>query len=241
MARADPPTGPPGDTAVSETDDLPTAEPGAEPRRSTRRIAVLAVVAGALAGLAGVYGIGGFDGNASDAGKCRAATARAARLKPYAVADVAAFAPAERPRDLSALAFVGPDGAPRRLADWRGRTVLVNLWATWCVPCRKEMPALDRLQTMRGGADFEVVAIDLDTRAPEAARAFLAEIGVRGLAFHADPSLALFRTLQRQGLAQGLPTTLLIDTEGCTLGAMAGPAEWDGARARALIDEAVRN
>ncbi len=226
---------------MSETEDLPPAEPGAEPRRSTRRIAVLAVVAGAAIGLAAVYGIGGFDGNASVEGKCRAAAVDAARLKPSAIGDVAAFVPAERPHDLSALAFTGPDGGPRRLADWRGRTVLVNLWATWCAPCRAEMPALDRLQASRGGADFEVVAIDLDTRSADHARAFLAEIGVSALAFHADPSLGVFRTLQREGLAQGLPTSLLIDAEGCGLGTMAGPAAWDGPRARALIDEATRN
>lgn len=225
---------------MSEIDPLPPAEPGTRPGMSTRRIAVLALVAGALAGLAGVYGIGGFDGNAGPAGKCAASASHAAALTPFAIGDVAAFAPASTPRDLSKLAFNGPDGAPTTLEAWRGRTVLLNLWATWCGPCRKEMPALDRLQAAHGSPDFEVVAINLDTRAPEKSHAFLAEIGVKALAFHADPSLALFRNLQQSGLARGLPTTILVDRSGCELGVMAGPAEWDGAGARKLIEAAMK-
>lgn len=225
---------------MSETDPIPPAEPDRQPGLSTRRIAVLALVVGALAGLAGVYGIGGFDGNAGDAGKCRATAERAATLKPFATGDVAAFAPTSAPHDLSGLAFDGPDGRPTTLAAWKGRTVLLNLWATWCGPCRKEMPALDRLQAAHGSPDFEVVTVNLDTRSPEKSHAFLDEIGVKALAFHADPSLAMFRNLQQAGLARGLPTTLLIDRSGCELGVMAGPAEWDGAEARALIDAGAR-
>ena len=220
---------------MSEIDPTPPIAPEPKPGVSTRRIAILALAAGALAGLAGVYGIGGFDGNAPDAGKCRASLARAARLTPFATGDVAAFAPTSAPRDLSTLAFTTAEGTPTTLAAWKGRTVLLNLWATWCGPCRKEMPSLDRLQATRGGTDFEVVAINLDTRDPEKSRRFLSEIGVQALAFRADPSMALFRTLQQLGLARGLPTTLLVDRDGCGLGVMAGPAEWDGAHARALI------
>ncbi len=218
----------------------PRQDSPATSRMSTRRLAALALGVGAIAGLAAVYGMGGFDGNVKTAGKCASSLSRAARLKPLATGDVAAFAVADTARDLSDLAFDDAEGKPTTLARWRGRTVLVNLWATWCAPCRKEMPSLDRLSASRGGSDFEVVTINLDTRDPEKPKAFLAEIGVTSLAHHSDKSFALFRTLQSAGLARGLPTTLLVDRDGCELGVMAGPAEWDGPAARALIDAAVK-
>mgnify|MGYP003499215059 CR=1 FL=1 len=123
--------------------------------------------------------------------------------------------------------------------EWRGKTVLVNLWATWCVPCRKEMPALDNLQAKLGGKDFEVVAINIDTRDAEKPKAFLKDIGVKKLGYYADASAKTFQDLKAVGRAFGMPTTLLIDRNGCEIGSVAGPAEWASDDAVKLIKAAL--
>src|SRR5947207_11275754 len=114
---------------------------------ATRRIPIAAgaVVIGALIGFAGVYGIGGLNRTATGDPACRPAVDLARKLAPLAHGEVAALTMATAPLRLPDLAFEDADGKPRKLSEWRGRTVLVNLWATWCVPCRKEMPALDSL------------------------------------------------------------------------------------------------
>ncbi len=112
----------------------------------------------------------------------------------------------------------------------------MNLWATWCVPCRAEMPALDRLQKTKGGADFQVVTVNVDTGDPAKPAAFLQEIGTTGLPDYRDPKMAFFNQLKTRGLAFGLPTTLILDRKGCQVAALHGPAEWDSADAGAVID-----
>jgi thiol-disulfide isomerase/thioredoxin len=206
----------------------------AAPHPRPRRLALMAgaVVAGALAGLAGVYGIGGFMRNAGDP-DCRPALEIARRVGPLARGEVAAMAIAESPLRLPDLAFHDLSGAERRLSDWRGRTVLLNLWATWCIPCRKEMPALDALEGTLGGAGFEVVAVNIDTRDSVKPHAWLEDVGVNRLAYYADQSARVFQELKLIGRAIGLPTTVLIDPAGCEIGTAAGPAEWaspDGVR-----------
>ena len=131
-----------------------------------KRIAliVLGSVAGIAVGLAGVYGIGRLTGNAGADPGCQASVETARRMAPLIRGEVAAVSLANAPKSLPLLAFKDAGGTEKSLADWRGRTVLLNLWATWCVPCRKEMPALDALQGKLGGADFEVVSINIDTR-----------------------------------------------------------------------------
>src|SRR6202021_2308066 len=133
------------------------------------------VAIGAVIGFAGVYGIGGLRRNASGDPACRGAVDLARKIAPLAHGEVAALTMATSPLRLPDLAFWDADGRPKKLSDWRGRTVLVNLWATWCVPCRREMPALDSLQTKLGGPNFEVVAVNIDTRAPEKPKTFLKE------------------------------------------------------------------
>ena len=120
-----------------------------------------------------------------------------------------------------------------------GRTVLFNLWATWCVPCRKEMPALDELQAKLGGPDFEVVAVNIDTRDPEKPRVWLKEVGIERLAYYADPAAKVFQELKQVGKAWGMPTTLLIDPAGCEIGTLAGPAEWASEDAIKLVSAAL--
>jgi len=198
----------------------------------------LAGLAGVLIGAGWIYLKPALTGNGTASAACAAATAAAARADPFAKGDVAAFQAAKAPEDLSHLAFEGPDGKNLTLASFSGKTVLLNLWATWCVPCRREMPALDRLQKDAGGSGFEVVAVNLDLNATDKAKAFLNEIGVSSLRFYADPSMRLFTDLRGRGLVLGLPTSFLIDPHGCRIGVVSGPAEWDGADAKALIKAA---
>jgi thiol-disulfide isomerase/thioredoxin len=202
------------------------------------KLVALAVLAGLAAGVAAVYGIGGGGGNRESA-SCPGAAAVAARIAPLAKGEVAAVNVQSTPKPLPALAFLRPDGSKATLADYKGRTVLLNLWATWCAPCRHEMPALDALQQALGGADFEVVAVNIDTRNVEKAATFLDEVGVKTLVRYADPTAGIFQDLKKAGKAVGMPTTILIDKDGCELANIAGPAEWAGADAKAMITAAL--
>ena len=217
-----------------------TASPDKTQGRSPRRLALLAAVAlaGVLAGLAGIYGMGGLAGNPADPA-CQGASATVKRLTPLARGEVAAVAVAAEPRRLPELAFADAGGRERALAEWHGRTVLFNLWATWCVPCRKEMPALDALQARLGGPRFEVVAVNIDTRDAEKPKAWLKEVGISRLAYYSDRSAKVFQDLKAVGKAFGMPTTLLIDANGCELGVLAGPAEWASDDAVKLIEAAL--
>jgi len=179
----------------------------------------------ALAVIAGVYGIGHLRSNPADAA-CRQAVETASRIAPFVHGEVAALALARTPFRMPDLAFKDSTGRSRTLADWRGRSVLLNLWATWCVPCRREMPSLDKLQATLGGPNFEVVAVDIDTRDPEKPLRFLKEVSVTHLAYYADDSAQVFEDLKIAGKAFGMPTTLVVDRDGCEIGDMAGPAEW---------------
>jgi thiol-disulfide isomerase/thioredoxin len=207
-----------------------------------RRLAMVVTgsIAGVAVGLAAVYGIGKIERNAPDA-VCAQAAGVVQRLAPLARGEVAAFAVADPSRRLPDLAFRDGTGAERHLADWRGRTVLLNLWATWCVPCRKEMPALEALEGKLGGSHFEVVAINIDTRDPDKPRAWLKEVGIDRLAYYADPSAKTFQDLKTVGRASGMPTTLLVDPSGCELGTVAGPAEWASDDAVALVTAALKS
>ena len=146
---------------------------------------------------------------------------------------------ATKPLLIPNLAFVDRAGTAHTLADWRGRTVLLNLWATWCVPCRREMPALDALEQKLGGPGFQVVAVNIDTRNLDKPKTWLNEVGVNRLGYYADPSAKVFQDLKVIGRAAGLPTSILIDPSGCEIGYIAGPAEWAGEDALKLINSAL--
>jgi thiol-disulfide isomerase/thioredoxin len=212
-------------------------------RSKMLRVLLAAVVAGAAVGFAAVYGIGGLMRNGSSSGvdaACAGAVNEARRIAPFARGEVAALVPAGTPRRVPELVFQDSNGKPVRLADFRGRVVLINLWATWCVPCRKEMPALDALQGKIGGQTFSVVAINLDTGDRSKPRKFLNDIGIRHLAYYEDPSTNVFQELKRYGRSIiGLPTTLLVDRDGCELGTLAGPAEWASEDALKLVRSAI--
>ncbi|MEP9354450.1 TlpA disulfide reductase family protein [Xanthobacter sp. KR7-65] len=253
MTNADPSRAPETKETAAEPLTSVPRKTGSAPR--TLAVVALAALAGAVAGALALYGMNRLPGNppppettastpaaervAAADPACAGTVERVRAFTPLAKGELAALALASEPRRLPPLAFTDGAGKPVTLADFKGRVVLLNLWATWCVPCRKEMPALDHLQARLGGPDFEVVAINLDTRDPEKPRAFLSEIGVSNLAFFADPATKTFQALRGVGRGFGLPTTILVDRDGCEMAYLAGPAEWGGADAEALVKAAV--
>ena len=201
-------------------------------QRKVTAVLLLFATAAVIATAAAVYGIGALRRNAGDAA-CRPAVELAHRIAPLVHGEVAALALAERPFRVPDLVFNDEAGHAHSLSDWQGRVVLLNLWATWCIPCRKEMPALDALEAKLGGPDFEVLAVNIDTRDPDKPRAWLRDVGIKRLAYYADPSAKVFQDLKLVGKAFGMPTTLLVDPARCEIGTVAGPAEWasgDGVR-----------
>ena len=200
---------------------------------------LLGGLAGIGAGVAGIYGMGAVMRNAAVPEACRPAAALARSLEPLARGEVAALSPAKIPVQVAGLTFQDADGKPRKLADFANKTVLLNLWATWCVPCKKEMPALDELQKKLGSADFEVVAVNIDTRDPQKPKTWLKETGITSLSYFADPSARIFQELKEKGRAFGMPTTLLVDKNGCEIATLAGPAEWASADAIKFIEKAL--
>jgi thiol-disulfide isomerase/thioredoxin len=189
--------------------------------------------------LAGIYGIAHRPSNPADAA-CRSAVNTAKRIAPLVRGEVAALALAQSPFQVPDLAFKDASGRDLRLADWRGRRVLLNLWATWCVPCRREMPALDALQALLGSADFEVVAVNIDTRDSQKPLTFLKDVHIAHLAYYSDPSARVFEALKTAGKAFGMPTTVIVDPSGCEIGTMAGPAEWASDDGVKLVSAAIR-
>jgi thiol-disulfide isomerase/thioredoxin len=133
------------------------------------------------------------------------------------------FSGTPKARPVANVEFEDGEGARRSLAQFRGKVVLLNIWATWCAPCREEMPTLDRLQVKLGGPDFEVVALSIDQQGAAVARDFFKQIGIQALKLYVDSSAQAATKLG----TFGLPTTLLIDREGREIGRHTGPAVWD--------------
>lgn len=156
---------------------------------------------------------------------------RRAGDSPPTEGQVQAFALAEAPRP--APEAVWHDGAGREvaLADFRGRIVMVNFWATWCAPCVRELPSIDRLQTKLAGEDFTVVAINVDAGGADRAAAFAEELQIDALPLNLDPRMVAARAMD----VAVMPTTVIYDREGKELGRMEGGAEWDSPEAVALL------
>lgn len=200
--------------------------------------ATLAVVVGI-----GLYAFNrGADNPASGpvvAKSCLGAPGTIAAITPFAKGELAAFQPVDRSIDLTEIPFKDKDGKTVTLADWKGRTVLLNLWATWCPPCIREMPSLQKLQVELGGDNFEVVPVSIDLGDDSKPKAFYKKIGLTQLPFYADSTMEIFNTLKKKNLAFGMPTTILIDKEGCSVGVLNGPAEWASNDAFELIKSAL--
>lgn len=133
------------------------------------------------------------------------------------------FSALATPKPLPELKFVNSEGREMTLGSFKSRTVLLNIWATWCGPCRREMPTLDRLQAKLGGPDFQVVPLSIDREGLPAVKAFYQELGLKALGIYVDQT---GRTTDKLGVV-GIPTTLLVDREGREIGRTVGPAEWD--------------
>jgi thiol-disulfide isomerase/thioredoxin len=151
--------------------------------------------------------------------------------KPLAVGEVANFILYDVPEPAPEIAFTDERGTARTLRDFRGQAILVNFWATWCGPCKKEMPSLDRLQAALGSDRFQVLPVSQDKIAVDKVRAFYTQQTIADLPLYIDQT----GTSQRAFAVTGLPATVLIDGEGRVVGRMVGPAEWDSPEAQALL------
>lgn len=203
---------------------------------------MIGCIAGLLASIYGVYTVNPTDDPAKVAAPPKLASSPTPTLplgakitKQYATGKLAAFAIHKERKVVANVEFSDETGKARSISDWRGKVVLVNLWATWCAPCRREMPELAELQTKLGGKDFEVVAISVDRKSPHASAAFLIENKSAALTLYVDQSA---KALERFAVA-GLPGTILIDREGKEIGRLLGPAEWASEDAFNLIKAAI--
>jgi thiol-disulfide isomerase/thioredoxin len=202
---------------------------------------LLVTALAAIAGFAAVYVTLGRPDNAAGPAPVKvaappaapAATTPASKLN---VGEVAGFVFKKAPEELAEISFVDGEGKPRTLKDWQGRVVLLNLWATWCAPCRKEMPGLSRLQRDLGSPKFEVVALAVDRAGAPAAKKFLDSIDAKDLALYVDATARSGTALR----AVGMPTTILIDPQGREIGRLTGPAEWDTPEAKRLVEAHIK-
>jgi thiol-disulfide isomerase/thioredoxin len=213
------------------TDDQNSAPSPGQWRGGAMPIYILAAALAAIAGFAVISLVA-----VPDAGQpvrtVAAEDAAGDAGKPSGLEKLVRVEPASALPDIT---FVDGEGRDRNLAEWRGKVVLVNLWATWCAPCKREMPGLDRLQAKLGGADFAVLPISLDRTGPEKPRQFLTSNGLKNLGLFLDRGNTLMQTLR----VPGLPLSALIDRQGREIARLAGPAEWDSAEAESIIRAAI--
>jgi len=215
-------------------------------RKTSLGLYVIVTVISAIVGFGAIYVIVGPGDNAARVNTtlphskfAPTVSKPAANPKPTSPSDqaklntgaVATFVFKDTPMQLPPFTFIDAEGKERTLKDWRGKVVLLNLWATWCAPCIREMPHLDRLKAALGSDKFDVVAISVDRGGPAKPRAFRERTKVTHLEFYQDPTAKLGFALK----AIGMPATLLLDAQGREIGRLVGPAEWDSAEAVRLI------
>ena len=210
------------------------------PRRGTSsRIGLL--VALGVAGLAVAIAAWVLLGNAGQAKECPVQAEAAAAIDAAAVGELAALNGTGEGRGYASLAFKDAQGADLTIADFKGKALLVNFWASWCVPCREEMPALDALASKYNSDQFMVLPINLDigSNGLGKAEAFLADNAFANLPLYADNTFAAFDRLKQQAVAVGLPATLILDEDGCELAVLQGPAEWNTPDGEAVVQALV--
>ena len=177
------------------------------------------------------YGVYGFKGEPRKQEVVEAVVPADGFSKALATGSLAGFIIHPQRKDIAAFSFANDKGQTLDLSKWKGRVVLLNLWATWCAPCRKEMPDLSKLQTALGGPDFEVVALRLDRKGLAASQAFLKETGVSNLAAYVQPDGKPLAALE----ALGLPATILIDRNGKEAGRILGSVDWASPESQAMV------
>ena len=153
-----------------------------------------------------------------------------------AVAGPLGFAVHDAPRDMPEVRFVTEDGTRKSLADFHGRVILLNIWATWCIPCRTEMPTLDALQADLGSKGFEVVTLSIDTGGVPVVRKFFDEIGIKHLTMYVDQTQLSFTNLR----IVGLPTTMIVGADGRELARLIGPATWNDPDMEAFLKTYIK-
>lgn len=196
-----------------------------------------------LAGLGLCIAVAVYFGNAvpPETGACPARTEAAKAIDAVAAGELAALTPTGTGRSYSDLGFIDDTGRPMTLKDFAGKPLLVNFWATWCVPCREEMPALNALAAAYSEDVFGVVPVNLDTGgdAMDKVRSFLFDEGLSNLPVLSDPSFAAFERLKATGVALGLPATVLVDAQGCEIAILQGPAAWNSADGHKVIEALI--
>lgn len=200
---------------------------------------ILIMAAAVIIVVAAVYLIVGPLGNGTGgtgSSEAPAGGGEAAVLAPYATGDMENFKPEAQAKPVPDLAFKDGESKDVRLSDFKGKLILLNLWATWCVPCREEMPALNRLQAAMGSGKFQVLALSVDKDGHDLAKAFLAEVKADHIALYNDPTSRASFAMK----AFGLPTTVLVSPDGKEIGRLVGPAHWDGPEAQALIGATLK-
>lgn len=214
--------------------DMHAPRPGASSRV---RLWITLVVAGLAVAIAAWVWLG----NAGMARECPAQDAAAAAIGEAATGELAALNGTGTGRGYATLAFKDGAGTPMTIADFQGKALLVNFWASWCVPCREEMPALDALAGAHNSDRFMVLPINLDIGEDGLAKAqdFLEEGAFANLPLYADNSFAAFDRLKQEAVAVGLPATLVLDANGCELGVLQGPAEWNSPDGEAVVKKLI--
>lgn len=210
-----------------------------QPKPTGRNFWALGGLGVAVAGVAIASWV--YLGNAASANSCPVQAAQAQIVDAAAVGELAAVNGTGEGRGYADMAFKSADGTEMTLGDFSGKALLVNFWASWCVPCREEMPALDAIATEYNSDKFQVVPINLDIGEGGLAKAqeFLAEGQFKNLPLYADNTFAAFDRLKREAVAVGLPATLLLDPEGCELAVLQGPAEWHSKDGKAVVEALI--
>ena len=211
------------------------SEPVAERPKTPPRRFTLVALAGAAVAIAIVLWV-------SNAGllkpqvPCDPQLAAAQKVDAAATGPLAALTGTGTGRGYQTLAFVDKDGKPMTIKDFAGKTLLINFWASWCIPCRAEMPALDKLAAQQDDDQFMVLPINTGEAQPEKGKAFFAAGNWSHLPLYIDPNFAVLERLKNTAVSLGLPTTLLVDKKGCEIGVLQGPAAWDSPEGAKVVE-----